>query len=164
MSRDRQTAVAGLRAQLRARQREQSTTWSTARVCSGVAGPELGGEHAERVCQGLMIGTGAMQSAVFHAVRSCQVVREATHPRHLRHGFPRREVRKTRHERWSRGLSEQAFRRGVVDTFLGDRPSSAMRLRQWCSSEERERSIRAPLIFACRSRPRHRACVNRVQN
>ena len=23
----------------------------------------MGGEHAERVCQGLMIGTGAMQSA-----------------------------------------------------------------------------------------------------
>jgi len=32
-----------------------------------------------------------------------------------------------------------------------------MRLRQWRSSEERERSLRVPLIFAWRSRPRHRA-------
>jgi CheY-like chemotaxis protein len=55
------------------------------------------------------------------------------------HGFPRRAVPNARHECWSRGLSEQAFRRGNIDTFLGDRPSSAMRLWQWRSSEERGR-------------------------
>jgi CheY-like chemotaxis protein len=59
--------------------------------------------------------------------------------------FPEEAVPKTRQECWSRGLSEQAFRRGGVDTFLGDRPSSAMTLWQWRSSEERGRLRTADL-------------------